>query len=264
MKLVMHLSPFIIQVPCLGGEVFFIKTSSVWNTPRRNVYCSEARQRPFIVNPDCDVTLQYIIAQRSGVYTGNERSAHQMRCPDWVMSEFGCYMGIAFVFWTLKVSFICIYIYIEAYTSHLAHIHGYTIYAEVRFQLGLCCKGWWPALCTSQLLFIETGTDGIFWGNWRRRLFHHGSGFDFTMCKGVLLTTLFYKTKDPLSPGNIVVHWWSLWSEGKEKKPHWTHQLGGLWSPLLIYDFLVGVKILVLPLYLERCFFWEKIYCVLA
>ena len=97
---------------CLGGEVFFIKTSSVWNTPRCSVYCSEARQRPFIVNPDCDVTLQYIIARRGGVYTANECSAHQMRCPNWVMSEFGCYMGIAFVFRTLKVSFICIYIYI--------------------------------------------------------------------------------------------------------------------------------------------------------
>lgn len=146
MKLVMHLSPFIIQVPCLGGEVFFIKTSSVWNTPRCSVYCSEARQRPFIVNPDCDVTLQYIIARRGGVYTANECSAHQMRCPNWVMSEFGCYMGIAFVFRTLKVSFICIYIYIWAYTSHLARIHGYTVYAGVRFQLGFFCyKEWWPA-----------------------------------------------------------------------------------------------------------------------
>jgi len=85
MKLVMHLSPFIIWVPWLGGEVFFIKTSSVWNTPRSNVYCSETRQQPFIVNPDCDVTLQYIIAERAGVYTRNECSSHQMRCRNWVM-----------------------------------------------------------------------------------------------------------------------------------------------------------------------------------
>lgn len=164
MKLVMHLSPFIIQVPCLGGEVFFIKTSSVWNTPRCNVYCSEARQRPFIVNPDCDVTLQYIIARRGGVYTGNECSAHQMRCPNWVMSEFGCYMGIAFVFQTLKVSFICIYIYIW----HILPILH--IYMGIQYMLrsgsiwASAVKNGDQLLCSSWLLFIEIGIDGTFWG----------------------------------------------------------------------------------------------------
>lgn len=161
MKLVMHLSPSIIRVPCLGGEVFFIKTSSVWNTPRCNVYCSEARPWPFIVNPDCTVTLQYIIARRRGVYTGNECSAHQMRCPNWVMSEFGCYMGIAFVFWTLEVSFICIYV--QAYTSHLAHTHGDTVYAEPSFQPGFCCEQWWRAFMDLPAVVHWN------WPNWRLR-----------------------------------------------------------------------------------------------
>lgn len=75
------------------------------------------------------------------------------------------------------------------------------------------------------------------------------------------------------------------WQEGEERKRHrtglslWPHALGGgLWSPFLVYYFLVGIKILVLPLLSWKmllpgdlwCFSWNLqnkrahwIYCMI-
>lgn len=77
------------------------------------------------------------------------------------------------------------------------------------------------------------------------------------------------------------------WQEHEERKRHrtgplvWTHALGGgLWSPLLVSYFLVGIKILVLPLLSWKtllpgedlwCFSWNRqnkrarwIYCMIG
>lgn len=89
----------------------------------------------------------------------------------------------------------------------------------------------------------------------------------------VIFSILSYTHKKGPSFLGLWWHWNDPLAGGEERKQHrtglslWARALGGgLWSPLLVYYFLVGIKILVLPLLSWKmllpgdlwCFSWNR------